>query len=264
MMHQPLLIRGEHAASLRQQGQALAEGLFAMMALAVLWVGLHWLAHYQDAALSAQHASRHVAFTATRDQPEPGWQALGAPFFTGPAHRWTDRRGQAVIEADRSVQLSTRRLQPLSIHAQPGRATSNAHTLRRDWALEDPGILQATVMLDPGAGAVLPQGHESTLLKLAVFDLPYPPLVRHTHILTGAGHAISDSAAQDRVGDSSLAWSAAYAASRSSGRAIQQRAAGVDAAWGRPDLDFNWLQRWSGRVPGHLIVAQGSADERRN
>ena len=45
-----------------QCGQALVESLVVLPVLAVLWVAIHWLAHYQDMALSATHASRFAAF----------------------------------------------------------------------------------------------------------------------------------------------------------------------------------------------------------
>lgn len=241
------------ASTAQQRGQALVEAVLAMSGLAVLWVVLHWLAHYQDAALSATHASRHAAFVASRNDTEAPARQVVEPFFTGPAHRWTDRRGQRVLAADTAMQLSTERLQPLSVLAQPGRGFATAGALRRDWSLEDQGILQAQVTLDSGAAAELLPEKES-LLKLDMFDLPYPTLARSTRILTGAGHAASDAATQSRLAGSRLAWGAAHSASSLAAREVQLRAAGVEDGWGRPGLELDWLQPWGGLVPAHLIT----------
>lgn len=238
---------------LRQQGQALLESLLAMLGLAVLWVALHWLAHYQDAALSATHASRHAAFAASRAELQGSTSTLTAPFFTGSAHRWTDRRGEAVLDSGSNVSLSWVRRQALSELGQPGAGLTHAATLRREWLLEDSGLLQARLHLDlareerpgPDAGA--------GFLNLRAFDQGYPPLLRSTSLLTGAGHAASDSEAQSRVAASSLAWSTAHMRSRAAGSEIRLRAEGAEAGWGRRGPDFDWLQPWSGRVPDHLI-----------
>ena len=238
----------------RQGGQALLESLVALLGLAVLWVALNWLAHYQDAALSAIHASRHAAFVASRGQHQDAGNALTPVFFAGRAHRWTDRRGHSILPSDRSVKLSWTRLPPLSPRGQPGGSMAHATTLRRDWSLEDVGVLQARLHVDFGRVENRRSDRDASLLKLRAFEQAYPPLTRHISILTGAGHAASDGEAQSIVAASSLAWTAAYTASRAAGAEINLRATGVEAGWGRPAASFDWLQPWSGRVPAHLIT----------
>lgn len=247
-----------------QGGQALLESLIAVLALAGLWGGLHWLAHYQDAALSATHASRHAAFIATRLPPEGVSSEVTHSFFSGPAYRWKDHRGHAVLAAETSVQLSMQRLPPLSEQAQPGRWSGQAAILRRDWVLEDKGVLRAQVEVKDAREVVMQVESKPGLLKLGVFDTPYPLLARSTGILTGAGHASSDAESQSKASDSGLAWSAAYSASRSGGAEVEGRAVGVDAGWGRPGVSFDWWQPWAGRVPGHLLVDDGSVAEGRD
>jgi len=220
-----------------------------MLALAMLWVALHWLAHYQDMALSAVHASRHAAFVATRVEPE---DLAGLPetqvhrFFSGPSHRWADRQGRALLDP-LAVNVSRRRLQALSWQAQPGGAV--ATTLRHDWSLADSGILRAEIVVHPSWVAPATSGP----LSLAHFDFRYPPLRREISLLTSAGHAESDTAAQFRMAGSGLAWGAAAHVSRLAGGEIAQRAVGVDSAWSRAGPDFDWVGLWSGLVPAHLI-----------
>lgn len=236
-----------------QAGQALLESLLAMAALAVLWAGLHWLAHYQDAALSATHASRYAAFVATRSQAESSHQALVQPFFTGPAHRWTDLQGRPVLQAKSSVRLSQQRLHTLSEQAQPGLALGQAATLRRDWSLQDSGILQARVALFPEQQPIAAAANTRSPLKLNLLESAYPPLARSISILTDAGHAGSDSAVQSRLAASGLAWSRSHAVSTRAGGEVALRAAGVDEGWGRSEPDFDWLQPWRGELPRQFL-----------
>lgn len=253
-------------------GQALVEALVAMFVLAVLWVGLNWLAHYQDMALSAAHASRHAAFIATRTDPEAVNPVADVPvsgqprlaqwrtgplaavkhYFTGSAHRWNDRRGVALLEPESGVQASWQRLQPLSAIGQPGGAAADASALRREWSLEDAGILQTSITLAFGGSQDAPT-HADGPLKLGVFDIPYPELRRLSHILVGAGHAASDIDTQQRVAASGLAWASAADNSLAAGATVASRAHGVDAPWNRHTPTFDWLRPWSGLVPGHLV-----------
>lgn len=240
-----------------QRGQALVEALVAMLAMAVLWVGLNWLGHYQDMALSTAHASRHAAFLATRiesshlQSDEPGSDRVKR-YFTGEAHRWSDRRAARLLNPDAALHASWRRDRQVSTEAQPGTTAPYAATLRKDWSLEDQGIVQASVRLDFD-DRPRPVNNHDGLLGLAVFDKAYPTLRRSTYILAGAGHAVSDSAVQEQVAASRLAWAAAHEMSSGAGSAVAGRAAVVDAGWGRGEPQFDWLQPWSGYVPAHLI-----------
>lgn len=220
-----------------QSGQALAESLFALMGLTALWVAVHWLSHYQDAALSARHASRHAAFAATRFTQPDDTVALTVPFFTGAAHRWKNRHGASILDPHTSVNLLQFRLQPLSAAAQPAAGSVHGPALRRDWQLDDNGMVQTRV-----------------LLSLPVFDEPYPVLARNTVILTAAGHASSDIGVHSRIAASALAWQSAYTTSRIAASEVNARALGVEAGWGRSAATLDWLQPWSGRVPPHLIT----------
>lgn len=242
----------------RQSGQALVESLVAVLGLSALWAALHWLSQYQDMALSALHASRHAAFLASRAGGDALVQAAGVEqavdrYFAGRAHQWRDRHGEALLQPDRDLRVEVRRLAPISDFAQPGGAGSVERTLRRDWLVEDGGMVQAGVTLD-FAHLAQDTRPDSRPLGMVRFDLPYPRLERRLSLLVGAGHAQADGATQARVGASGLAWSAAYSASRAAGGEVAVRAEGVDTAWNRPGPEFDWLAPWSGRVPSHLIA----------
>lgn len=239
-----------------QEGQAVVESSVAMLALAVLWVGLNWLGNYQDIALATIHASRHAAFVATRVEPSELAHGTGKSmvqrYFTGGAHHWNDRRGASVVNPAEGLNASWRRDLPLSSQAQPGRAARDAITLRADWSLEDRGLIHARVNMAFGAGRHVSET-QTELLGLGVFDRAYPALRRDTYVLVGAGSALSDAAVQEAVAASRFAWAAPQGMSRSVGGQAAGRAAMVDSAWGRAEPDFDWLSRWSGRVPAHLL-----------
>ena len=235
-----------------QQGQALLESLIAALGLAVLWVAISWLAHYQDAALSATHASRYAAFAAARYESFRPALDIIRPFFTGNAHRWKDRKGSLVLDSENDLALRWS-LRPLSSAAQPGQAGTVASALRHDWALDHGGILQAHVEVSMGKPHEAGSVQRPLSLRLDDFEGRYPFLARSTAILTGSGHADSDHSVQTRVAGSGLAWSASYDASVAAAGAARLRTAGVDQAWGRPAAGFDWLRPWSGYVPDYLL-----------
>ena len=235
-----------------QKGQALLESLIVALGMAVLWVAISWLAQYQDAALSATHASSYAAFVATRHDPEERAVDLVQPFFQGRAHGWKDRKGEEIVDTQNVYLHSS--LGELSAYAQPGQTAPLAAALRRDWRLEEGGILHARVGLSFADRHEAKPAARSFGLRLDEFDRPYPKLERSTAILTGAGHSASDASVQTRVAESALAWSTSYGASLAAGRAAQSRASQVEEGWGRPAADFDWLDPWSGYVPEHLLA----------
>lgn len=238
----------------RQRGQAVVEGMVVALGLVVLWVAIAWLAHYQDAALAASHASRFAAFVATRTEPDAALPDLTAAFFTGAAYRWHDRKGKRVIDFEKDLRVVSTRLTPLSTLAQPAQDAKHGASLRRDWHVGDQGILQVQVHLSfpPREEALSPLG--LGLLGLNTFDQAYPSLTRSTAILTGSGHAGSDEAVQTRLGDAQLAWASAHRQSLSAARAAEARAGTVDTAWNRPGMDDDWIFPWSGYVPEYYLL----------
>src|SRR5690606_15297126 len=166
-----------------QRGQAMMEGLLILMLLALLWVAVAWLGHLQDMALSAQHASRHVAFLLTRKPADDMLGPVLQQHFTGPAHQWSDRRGKPMLGGHGSVQHDTDRQSVLAQAAQPGGDDPSAGSLRRSWGLQDEGILTAKVRVTPQSWANL-SARGNFASGLNDFN-KYPVLHRHTAILTG-------------------------------------------------------------------------------
>lgn len=258
--HAPSCGKGVMAVR-RQSGQALLEGMVAMLVLLALWVGVAWLARFQDMALQASHASRFAAFSLARD---PGYASIGAirqSYFSGPGHQWKDRRGTEILIAGRNeVVLDITRDARLPSGAQPGADHAGATQLRKEWRLEDAGIASAAVRVTaqraveqaqsetdrPGAG-------DSLGLGLRHFDAYSMPLVRHTAILLDAGHASNDRETQVRVAQSDLGWGGAANASYGLGRKISSAMNAVDGAWQRPEPVFDWLGPWHEIIPEHHL-----------
>lgn len=258
----PNIVSARQRPPIRQAGQALVESMVAISGLAVLWVALNWLAQYQDIALSAIHASRHAAFVVTRVPQAQAPAAATDPFFTGAAHRWVDRHARPLVDVHDPVDHFWGHASGLSPAAQPGAHNANATLLRREWSLEDGGIIYAKVAPNFAPRPETNPRHVAALLNLETFDFAYPTLERSTGILTGAGHAASDTEAQSRVAASQLAWQAAHAASQTAAGETVARGPAADAAWGRTEPSFDWLQPWSGRVPGHLLADYPSTGQR--
>jgi len=239
-----------------QRGQALSEGLLALMVLLLVWLSVAWLGRYQDILLQADHASRFAAFALTRDpeaRPVDGVHG----FFSGAGAVWRDVRGQGLFDRLHSgVSLAVGRNAVLPRTAQVGAPSTDALLMRQDWGIEDSGVLVATVSVAPGVS--MAEGKSgSRASRLLRFDDPYPPAHRSTAILEGAGHASGDAQAQERVANSLTAWGRATELSQARGREIAQHAAPVDAAWSRPKPSFDWLQPWRGMVPNHHRVDGG-------
>ncbi len=238
-----------------QKGQAIVETLVLMLVLASMWVAIPWLAHLQDIALSATHASRHAAFVAARAEQAAEPAAMVRSYFRGAAHGWLDRRAKAAVDPSADLTLNIQRSDTLTAFAQPGGLQPNVSELRRGWGLEDTGVLRARLSVQ-FRNDLRKRGvaGEDGLLGLDAFDGSYPSIQRSTSILTGAGNAESDTQTQAITAASSYAWSEAQAQSAKAGAVVVSRAAAVDAGWSRAAPEFDWLTRWTGMLPEYLIV----------
>jgi len=226
-----------------QQGQALIEGVAALLIMLALWSAIPWLARLQDIALQASHASRYAAFSFTRSADALAGGFLRQHYFKGASHRWSDQRGGLLLgDPTDNVSLTIMRDSTLPAYAQPGGAGADAQQLRRGWEVEDAGVASMHV-------AATPRFPDRT---------PLVVIQRHTAILAGAGHAAGDTDTQRRVAGSDLGWGNAAQVSVAAGRHIERRMRPVDEAWGRPDPDFDWLEPWSGNVPAqHRVNLRG-------
>lgn len=221
--------------ALRQDGQALAEGLAMLPLLALLWVGVTWTGQGLRAGSVAQDASRHLAFLAAarQDSQRPAAVAVDASSW----------QGAALV-----TQTATSRVAPLGNDAQAGGEHPHARRLREEWKAADAGLLRsvATAQFRPLLGArgeFLPQA--ATTLR------------RETWLLTGGAHSGSDALAQARIADSGLGWGFAANLTAQQGRRVADVMRRVDRPWGRPQPDFDWLQPWRGAVPQAVLRRGG-------
>ena len=101
----------------------------------------------------------------------------------------------------------------------------------------------------------------ATLLRASAFSaatlpgkLPTPrlakqaPLVRHSYLLLGDGHAHSTQAAQAQIEGSAALWHDSFAVSKQITSANSQTLRSIDQAWGRAPLNTAWLLPWADEV----------------
>ncbi|ROT44209.1 hypothetical protein [Pusillimonas sp. NJUB218] len=227
------------------RGQALAEGVVVLVVLCGLWAASTWLFRLQDMALQVLHASRSVAFAATRGGSlSAAADLVRERYFSGPSHQWRTRAGESWLRSGRpelSVDIGT--LPALSPYAQPGAGAHGAAVLASSLGVGDSLLTEAVVRLQPRA---LDTGAA-------------PLLVGRQSILVGAGHAIDDADVVQRVGSSAAAWSVATASSVSTGQALASVLEPLDRGWSRAVPDLDWLSPWHADVPAwHLKPSGGS------
>ena len=223
-----------------QAGQALAETLVVLAVLGSLWVAIAWLGRLQDVGLQLAHASRRAAFAHAHQGQTPQMLAPAADgYLDAPGHRWLTRQGQDFLDGAAGLDLQA--LGPQD-GPQAGDPSAVAAALREELQLGDPTVWRALARVRT-AGGPTTQG------TLADFDRLGLHLQRQTAILSGDGAAHGDAAVQAVLAGSRHAWQGAAAASQRAGEAVLDRAAGVDAAWGRALPDWNWIDAWTGSVP---------------
>ncbi|AHG63707.1 hypothetical protein [Advenella mimigardefordensis] len=233
-----------------QRGQALTEGLIVLLCVLTFFAAITWLGRLQDIALHEQHASRFGAFELARAGNINNAQ-LSSRFFQGRHAGWRRQQGDALLTAD-GIQVTHNRQAQLDSLSQPGGVDRNATLLRREWRLQDNGIVNVSLRIRPRAAA--PSGQSSVrdepqgstvgfLNRLAV------TLRRHTAILIDAGHTIDARAAHERAARSKVAWQQTAHASYAAGKKIAAAAMPVDAPWRRPAPVFDWFMPWAGKKP---------------
>ncbi len=237
------LFRGYIDSDSAHRGQALLEGMVGLVALVVLFWAIPVLGRYQDIALQAAHASRYAAFLAAigaADKEEVSGMAATA-YFSGSSLRWRTASGDALMPF--APEVSMQRV-PAAASMQPGADHAAVAALRREWQVGDDAMLQATVLAQPHD---LVSGHAAPR-SLGIR--------RSTSILTGAGHAYSDEAVQQRVAQGAAGWATAASRSSLAGREVTARMQAVDEAWARPRPAFDWLGPWQALVPTDRLVRQ--------
>jgi hypothetical protein len=72
---------------------------------------------------------------------------------------------------------------------------------------------------------------------------------KHTAILTGAGHAVSDRDTHRRVAGSPTAWGRPAGRSVAIAQRVDVAVSAVDRGWHRPSLERDWLGAWTDLIP---------------
>ncbi|MGB6008081.1 hypothetical protein [Castellaniella sp.] len=223
-----------------QGGQALAEALVVLAALAGLCLGIAWLGRTQDAALQLSHASRQAAFAwALQDLPAVDLSSQAKADSLAPGQRGRTRSGAALLPDGMHVRLDAL---PGWQGRRPGDPVPGAADIRRELELGDETLWRLRAHARTA-------GQDRTLGDLRDFDDQALFLQRHTAIMRGAGAAADDAAVQGALGGSGQVWGQAWQAAQAAGSDVDRRLQGVDAAWGRERPRWDWLGPWTGRVP---------------
>lgn len=236
----------------QQKGQSLAETLIVMLAILMFFTAIPWLGRLLDINLNQLNASRYAAFQYTRQLDGINQEDLKQRFFTGVDKNWRDRQQQLIVNPEQ-IDIHIDRQHRLGAEMQAGMQAEYAGILRREWQVEDQGIVHVNMQVRPQYSQSLRQKNSGLGLDLEFFDHLHPQLRSHTAILSDAAHSSSDLQAHQRTAWSNQAWGSAADGSYEVGQKIQSYAAPVDQGFERPEPVFDWLQPWSGQLPGHHL-----------
>ena len=240
-----------------QDGQALAEGMVAMLVLIALSGGIAWLFRLQDMALQATHASRALAFEYVRNPQAADVSKTPSHIFHN-EQRWNTTRGKSMLE---SGSILTNLSADTTDEQGSGFWPKLMPVAARPWSelgLPDEGIVTASVAVHLQkedaldiAGVFLQQKAKADEL-IRVSPLSF---LRQTSILANGGHAQNHQQAQQRIAQSDSLWRATADRSQSWGRRVAALLEPVDAPWDRASPNFDWLLPWADRLPSHVRPA---------
>ncbi|WP_186332213.1 hypothetical protein [Bordetella genomosp. 13] len=201
----------------RQRGQGVVEALLAAAALAACVHAIAWTARVQFHALEVSQAGRLAAFSAAR--------------------------ARQAAEGDGATQI--RLYQPAADTASGLSADAVRGQLASQWQHLDGTLLAARAQRE-----VAPSGGWDSAWRVA------EPLVlhRHTALAEQAGHASSDTQAQQRLTESTAGWGHAADTSLGLSRTLRKRAGNVDAAWGGRKPGDDWVSDWADLAPADRIT----------
>ncbi|MER1968080.1 hypothetical protein [Castellaniella sp. GW247-6E4] len=234
-------------ASPTQGGQALIEALVVMGALASACVAVAWLGRLRDMDLQAMHASRHQAFAHAHQGSEAPSMAVGGGLAVqGMGQHWETRHGERLLSSVDAHLFQAPRMSG----RQPGDPAALAPAMRRELRLGDETVWISVAGLTTAGTGQAGGG-------LRDFDRLVLRPTRHTAILRGAGSASGDADVQATLAGAGTLWALAADHSAGLGRAVEARARALDAPWGRPALQLDWLTPWAGRVPARHLRPGG-------
>lgn len=232
-------------------GQALVEGMVLVLVLISFFIAIPWLGRLFDIGMQQMHASRYAAFQWSRQLQSPDEKKIKHKFLLSNEHQWRDRRHQRIVTAE-SINMRTERQIVLDDDKQPGKQVAQAATLRRQWGLQDQGVVNIKLAVSPIYTGY--KQNSSTSLGLDAGFLERLPLTiyRNTAILVDAGHSDSDKTSHYRTGQSDLAWQEVAERSYALGKHIQRYAEPAEG-FARENPIFDWLLPWAGKLPKHHL-----------
>jgi hypothetical protein len=259
---------GPHGTRRAQGGQALVEAYVVLAVLASLWLAVAWLGRLQDLGLQLAHASRRVAFAHAHQGLDVQALAPGVDgYLQAEGHRWATRAGVWLLSSPGLPANGGPDVLGGTPHAPAGAAAAVR------WHVERTGLQPALQVGDPLAGAQTWRGQLGlgdddiwrAVVSARTHGKPQPSgrlrdfdhlglrPGRHTAILRGSGAAAGDTQVQATLGSSARAWHDLASVSQAAGQRAGQRLQGIDEAWGRASVSWDWLGPWTAWVPGdHL------------
>lgn len=232
-------------------GQALVESIVLMLVFISFFVAIPWLGRLIDIGIQQSNASRYAAFQWARQLTSPDKQQLKQQFFLSHQHNWRDRQQNKIVNAS-DISIQSERKQVLSDDMQPGKRVGQADVLRRQWGLQDQGIVTVKLDITPHYTNHHISGKGALDIDAGFLERIPLTIYRHTAILINAGHSDSDIASHRRVGQSALAWKTVTEQSYVLGKHIQRYAAPVEG-FSRHKPVFDWLVPWAGKLPKHHL-----------
>lgn len=240
----------------QQKGQAMVEGLVALVPLSLLLLVIPLVGKWQDIGLRTQHASRYAAFDAAQQARSPAELAseVEQRFFatrrnapsaaisnppsgalTAPA-LWVDARNRSLLSTDAQRVSVEMQVKP----SAESLGSPAALNLMRALQVPTESILTSRVILQGQVAAPSGFEHWSALR----FE-------RQVALLRFDGAATSDNNVQVRLDND-----AAYPGSRSRQIAepLVREMKVIDHGWGwQPGA--RWLEPWTGLVPADRLQA---------
>lgn len=262
-MSWPTRASGAFGKGVHCQGQAMIEGLLVLGVLVILFWAVAWVGRQLDLVQHLAHASRHAVFV---DAIAPGAAPPAAEVLTdfwlvgrlaGAAGHAAAAPGAGLVLPG-SVQWGLAQ-SPLSARAQPGGTLPSAQALRRDWALEDPGLRQRTAEVRLRELSFARSGVIAALRPAAATNPGGITLRRSTVLAAGAGASVDDTDTTRRLAQGEAGWAAAATASREVGQQLQSGLQPLEGGWGRAAPQWDWLGKWQHLRPDPHSFTRGTS-----
>ena len=89
---------------------------------------------------------------------------------------------------------------------------------------------------------------ETTRLFQTIQPILNDKFARHSFLLSGSGHSVSNEATQHAISDAQTLWRSSFSQSQKTVAKNALRSQRVDYAWRRPEISTAWLLPWANEV----------------